>query len=138
MPDLPVSAMGDGDNDDVDDGSLDAIGGEVSEEFSDDATRALVERDLADQRSFIDGLTEDDIDAGDWFPKLIAHALATYTDKVDYRYFQEKYKGLPPDAIVEKRIKLAANYAGLQGLISSSLYSAYMVSKLGPRGGAPK
>ena len=138
MPDLPVAASADGDNDDVNAESDDAIDGEGSEESGHEATRALVERDLADKRKFFAGLTEGDINSGAWFPRLIAHALATYTDKVDYRYFQEKYKGLPPDAIVEKRIKLAANYAGLEGFISSGLYSAYMVSKLGPRGGAPK
>src|SRR5688572_29798094 len=117
MPDLPVTASGDGD-DDVSDDTIDE---EASEESGDEATGALVERDLAEEQAFIAGLTEDDINSGAWFPKLIAHALSTYTDKVDYRYFQEKYKGLPPDAIVEKRIKLAANYAGLEGFISSSL-----------------
>lgn len=134
MPDLPVTASGDGDNDESDD----AIDGEASQESGDEATKALVERDLADKRKFFAGLTEDDINSGAWFPKLLAHAFATYTDKVDYRYFQEKYKGLPPDAIVEKRIKLAANYAGLEGGVSSAVYSAYMVSKFGPRSGASK
>jgi tellurite resistance protein len=144
MPALPA-ASGDSESDDVNDESGgvtdesdDAIDGEACEGSGDGATRELVERDLADKRDFVAGLTEDDLDSGAWFPMLIAHALSTYTEKVDYRYFQDKYKGIPPDAIVEKRIKLAASYAGLEGSISSGLYSAYMASKLGPRSGAPK
>ena len=31
--------------------------------------------------------------------------------KVDWQYFQEKYKGVPADSIVDQRIKMAARYA---------------------------
>jgi hypothetical protein len=60
------------------------------------ADQELVEKERAEVQEFVAGLSPDDINSGDWFPKLIAHAFGSYTDKVDSRYFEERYKGLPP------------------------------------------
>ena len=55
-------------------------------------------------------LSTEDIKSGGWFTKRIAQSLRTYTERVDWRYFQDRHKGLPPDAIVEQRIKMASRY----------------------------
>src|SRR3954447_1031136 len=65
-----------------------------------DADRYVVEHERAELRDFIKGLSADDIKSGRWFTKLSAQALSSYTDKVDWQYFQERYEGVPADAIV--------------------------------------
>lgn len=103
----------------------------------DDAVvKALVEGERAELREFVVGLSGDEIRSGDWFTKLSAQALASYTDKVDWQYFKERYQGVPPDAIVEARIKMATRYAGLEGGISAGAYSAAIIATLGSLGGA--
>ncbi|WP_176732568.1 MULTISPECIES: hypothetical protein [unclassified Streptomyces] len=69
----------------------------------DDADRKVVEQEHAEIREFIKGLSADDIKSGNWFTKLSAHALNSYTNKVDWQYFQERYAGVPADAIVDQR-----------------------------------
>jgi hypothetical protein len=117
MPDLPVDALGAG-------GDYDA------------ADQDLVERERAELREFVAGLSPDEIRSGGWFTKLCAQALDSYTDKVDWRYFQERYKGVPADAIVDQRIKMAARYAALEGGLSAGAYTAAIVATLGSAGGA--
>lgn len=73
---------------------------------------------------------------GGWFTKLVAQALSSYTNKVDWQYFQEKYNGVPADGIVEERIKMATRYAALEGGLSASAYSAAVVTTIGSAGGA--
>ncbi|WP_418955485.1 hypothetical protein [Streptomyces tritici] len=102
----------------------------------DAADREAVERDRAEMREFIKGLSADDIKSGNWFTKLCAHAMSSYTDKVDWRYFQERYEGVPADAVVDQRIKMAARYAALEGGLSAGAYSAAVVATLGSLGGA--
>lgn len=103
----------------------------------DDASaRDLIERERVELREFVRGLSGDDIASGGWFTKLSAQALASYSDKVDWQYFQTKYKGVPADAIVDQRIKMAAKYAALEGGLSASAYSAAIVLTLGSAGGA--
>ncbi len=116
MPDVPVDALGAGGDDDA-------------------ADRELVERERANLREFVAGLSPDEIKSGGWFTKLIAQALALYTDKVDWQYFQERYKGVPADAIVDQRIKMAARYATLEGGLSGAAYTAAIVATLGSGGG---
>lgn len=110
---------------------IDAIDG-----GDDDADRKVVEHERAKLREFIKGLSPDDIKSGGWFTKLIAQALSSYTDKVDWQYFQERYEGVPADAIVDQRIKMAARYAALEGGLSAGAYSAAIVATLGSLGGA--
>lgn len=102
----------------------------------DDADREAVERERAEMREFIKGLSPDDIKSGGWFTKLSAQAMSSYTDKVDWQYFQERYEGVPADAIVDQRIKMAARYAALEGGLSAGAYSAAVVATLGSLGGA--
>jgi hypothetical protein len=102
----------------------------------DDADREVVEHERAEIREFIKGLSPDDIKSGGWFTKLSAQALSSYTDKVDWQYFQERYEGVPADAIVDQRIKMAARYAALEGGLSAGAYSAAIVATLGSLGGA--
>lgn len=104
----------------------------------DDADKELLERERADAGEFVAGLSPDDIKSGSWFTLLIAHALGSYTDKVDWRYFQERYEGVPADAIVDQRIKMAVRYAALEGALSASAYSTAVIATLGRRGGASK
>jgi tellurite resistance protein len=96
----------------------------------------FVERDREELREFVSRLSADDISSGGWFTKLLAYSLRTYTEKVDWRYFQDRYRGLPPDAIVEQRIKMAARYAAIEGGLSASAYTGAVVATIGTLGGA--
>jgi tellurite resistance protein len=102
----------------------------------DDADREVVEHERDEIREFVKGLSADDIKSGSWFTKLIAQALSSYTEKVDWQYFQERYEGVPADAIVDQRIKMAARYAALEGGLSAGAYTAAVVATLGSLGGA--
>jgi hypothetical protein len=101
----------------------------------DDADRKVVEQERAEIREFIKGLSADDIKSGGWFTKLSAEALSSYTDKVDWQYFQERYEGVPADAIVDQRIKMAARYAALEGGLSAGAYTAAVAATIGSLGG---
>lgn len=102
----------------------------------DDADRKLVERERAELREFVKGLSPDDVKSGNWFTKLVAQALSSYTNKVDWQYFQEKYQGVPADGVVEERIKMASRYAALEGGLSAAAYSAAVATTIGSGGGA--
>ncbi|BCJ69422.1 hypothetical protein [Polymorphospora rubra] len=103
---------------------------------NDDADRQAVEHERAKLRNFVKGLSPDDIKSGGWFTKLLAQALSSYTAKVDWQYFQQRYEGVPADAIVDQRIKVAARYAALEGGLSAGAYTATVVATLGTFGGA--
>jgi tellurite resistance protein len=105
-------------------------------DVGDDADQEVVERERAELREFIKGLSPHDIKSGGWFTKLSAQALSTYTDKVDWQYFQKRYEGVPADAIVDQRVKMAARYAALEGGLSAGAYSAAIAATLGSLGGA--
>ncbi|MEU0299388.1 TerD family protein [Streptomyces sp. NPDC006175] len=125
-PDLPEDlAMNDAPTDAVD-ASADG----------NDADREAVEHERAELREFIKGLSPDDIKSGGWFTKLSAQALSSYTAKVDWQYFQERYEGVPADAVVDQRIKMAARYAALEGGLSAGAYTATVAATLGSLGGA--
>jgi hypothetical protein len=102
----------------------------------DNADRKVVEQERAEIREFIKGLSADDIKSGGWFTKLSAQAMNSYTEKVDWQYFQERYEGVPPDAIVDQRIKMAARYAALEGGLSAGAYTAAVAATIGSLGGA--
>ncbi|MET7282363.1 hypothetical protein ABZS29_29310 [Kribbella sp. NPDC005582] len=101
-----------------------------------DADRVAVERDRTELREFVRGLSPGDVKSGDWFSKLVAHALSSYTKKVDWQYFQEKYDGVPADGIVEQRITMASRFAALEGGLSAGAYSAAVAATIGTAGGA--
>jgi hypothetical protein len=102
----------------------------------DAADRTNVERERAKLRDFVKGLSPDEIKSGDWFTKLLAHALDAYTTKVDWQYFQERYKGVPADGIVDQRIKMAARYAAIEGGLSAAAYTGAVAATIGSAGGA--
>ena len=91
---------------------------------STDGEREEVQRDREEPRTFIKSLDPKDITSGNWFTKLLAHALDTYTDKVDADWFKAKYPGVPADAIVDQRIKMAARYAAVEGGLSAGAHGA--------------
>jgi tellurite resistance protein len=100
----------------------------------DEAALADVEEETGKLREFVAGLSADDIKSGNWFEHLLANALKSYTQRVDADYFQEKYKGVPADGIVDRRIKLAARYAALEGGASAGAYTAAVAATFGSAG----
>jgi hypothetical protein len=102
------------------------------------AAQEAVERERAEMREFVDGLTVDDLGSGAWFAKLCARALRTYSEKATWEYFQDKYQGMPADGVVDRQIKLAARYAMIEGGLSSAAYTAAVAATIGTRGGASR
>ena len=102
----------------------------------DEAARAVVEAERSEIREFVKELTMDEIKSGSWFTKLLSHAMSSYTTKVDWAYFQEKYKGVPADGIVDQRIKMASRYAAIEGGLSASAYTGAIAATIGSAGGA--
>ena len=78
----------------------------------------------------------EDIKSGEWFVKLIHIALKKYGEKVTASYFQQKYPGLPPDAIVDRRIDLAQKYATIEGGSTAAAYTGAVAATIGSQGGA--
>jgi hypothetical protein len=115
------------------DTSTDAL---APDEAPDPLLREDVKKDQDKLRNFVRGLSGDDIKSGNWFEKLIAHALGSYTDKATWQYFQEKYEGVPADGIVDQRIKMASRYAALEGGLSASAYTGAIAATIGSLGGA--
>lgn len=108
----------------------------LADEVDDAVVREVVERERDELRDFVKELSMDEIKSGGWFTKLLSHALDSYTKKVDWAYFQEKYKGVPADAIVDQRIKMASRYAAIEGGISASVYTGAVAATIGSLGGA--
>jgi hypothetical protein len=106
------------------------------DEAPDPTLRQDVEKEQDKLRDFVKGLSGDDIKSGNWFEKLAAHALGSYTEKATWQYFQEKYEGVPADGIVDQRIKMAARYAALEGGLSAGAYTAAIIATIGSLGGA--
>ncbi|MGW5201576.1 hypothetical protein [Streptomyces spiralis] len=107
-----------------------------AQEATDAADRKVVEQEQAEIKDFVKGLSADDIKSGNWFTKLAAHAMNSYTEKVGWQYFQDRYAGVPADAIVDQRIKMAARYAALEGGLSAGAYTATVAATIGSLGGA--
>jgi hypothetical protein len=102
----------------------------------DEEERAAVEHEREELKGLIKSLTGDDIKSGNWFSKLLSDALGVYTQKVGAAYFRERYKGVPADAVIDQRIKMAARCAAIEGGISASAYTAAIAATLGTVGGA--
>jgi tellurite resistance protein len=117
MSDLPAAARGTNDEDEA-------------------AAKELVEQERVELKEFVGGLSGDDIKSGSWFTKLLGQALDSYTEKVDWQYFQERYAGVPADAIVDQRIKMASRYAAIGGGLSAAAYTAAIATTIGSLGGA--
>ncbi|WP_306191265.1 hypothetical protein [Streptomyces sp. MK5] len=111
-------------------------GADEAAEADEAADRKAVEQEQTEIKDFVKGLSADDIKSGNWFTKLAAHAMNAYTEKVDWQYFQDRYSGVPADAIVDQRIKMAARYAALEGGLSAGAYTATVAATIGSLGGA--
>jgi hypothetical protein len=98
--------------------------------------KKIVAAQIEQTKEFVSGLSIDDLNNGDWFPRLLTVAVANYATKVDAEYFRKKYPDLPVDAIVDQRIRMAARYAGIGGFLSSSAYTAAVAGTIGTLGGA--
>ncbi|WP_460997705.1 hypothetical protein [Trueperella pyogenes] len=114
----------------------------TTEKFVDDdftpseKDKNYVKREVARIREFVSDLSMDDLKSGDWFAKLLAFSLNQYVTQVDAAYFKKKYPHLPPDAVVDARIKMAANYAAIEGALSSSAYTGAVAATISSGGGA--
>ena len=95
-----------------------------------------VKKEMEHTRDFVSGISLDDLKSGDWFLKLLSFSLAQYIREVNGDYFREKYPHLPPDAIVDKRIALAASYAAIEGGLSSTAYTGLVAATIGSGGAA--
>ena len=111
---------------DWDSGETDATAEEIAD----------VERERNVLRAFVEGLGFEEIKNGHWFPRLLAVSISSYAKKVDAKYFQDKYNGVPPDVIVDQRIKMAARYAAIEGGLSATAYTGAMAATIGSLGGA--
>lgn len=111
---------------------------ESGDEHEDDekADKRFVRKEIERIRGFVAGLAMEDLRGGTWFPKLLAFALDNYAKEVDAEYFRRKYPNLPPDAIVDSRIQMAARYAGIEGGLSASAYTGAVAATIGSGGGA--
>lgn len=101
-----------------------------------DEEKQEFEKERSELRDFVAGLSPDDLKSGNWFERLIAQGLVTYTRKANWEYFQEKYKGVPADAIVDQRIKMATRYAALSGGVTAGAYNGAIAATIGTAGGA--
>lgn len=106
----------------------------------DEQERSVVEQELSAIREEINGERfqnlANDVKSGDWFAKLLASALRTYTEKATPEFFAKKYPGLPPDAVVDRQVALAQRYAGISGGLTASAYTAAVAATIGSQGGA--
>lgn len=102
---------------------------------NDENTQSIQQWGHNQSQEFAKSTSLEDIKSGEWFVKLLHLALKTYREKVNAVYFQEKYPGLPPDAIVDRRIDLAQKYAALEGDSTALAYTAAVAATIGPRGG---
>lgn len=84
------------------------------------ADRDEVRRELEELAEEAKQFTTADLRNGTWFSWLLRHALATYAEQVDAAWFERKYPGLNRDAIVDRRIHLAQQYAAIAGGLSAS------------------
>lgn len=109
---------------------------ENDDSITSDQVEVDVKDELRDLKEFAHTLTGDDVKSGNWFSKLLTHALQAYTAKVDAAYFKQKYPGLPADAVVGARIRMAARYAALEGGLSAGAFSGAVLATIGSAGGA--
>ncbi|WP_324651671.1 hypothetical protein [Georgenia sp. H159] len=98
--------------------------------------RNAVRRELARVKDFVQQLSLEDIRDGEWFARLLTFSLGKYVREVDAAYFRAKYPDLPPDAVVEARIRMAARYSSIEGSLSAAAYTGAVAATIGSGGGA--
>lgn len=97
---------------------------------------AAVRREIARLRQFVQGLSVADLRNGDWFAQLLTFSLGQYAKEVDADYFRRKYPHLPPDAVAQARVRMAARYASIEGGLSATAYTGTVAATLGSGGSA--
>jgi len=138
---MPTSPENAGSNREISDDDFREVFGadrkakKAPDDFS-DIEKAEVEKETENLRDWVKELSGDDIKSGNWFEKLISHALSAYAKTATYEWFQEQYEGAPADVIVDQRIKMAARFAALEGGASAAAYSGAVVATIGSAGGA--
>ncbi|MCL1841978.1 MAG: TerB family tellurite resistance protein [Propionibacteriaceae bacterium] len=100
------------------------------------ADKSAVREAMDSLRTFVAKLRPEDITSGNWFTDLLSQAVTVYTQKVDWKYFQDKYPGMPADAVVDQRIKMAMRYAAIEGGLSAGAYTGTVAATIGSLGGA--
>jgi hypothetical protein len=98
--------------------------------------RARVIRELDRLKGLARSMSLEDLRRGDWFARLLAFALDSYTRTADAHFFRAKYPDLPADAVVAARVQTAARYASVEGALSAGAYTGAVAATLGSGGGA--
>ena len=101
-----------------------------------EADESFVRKEIERIRGFVGNLSMGDPRQGTWFVKLLAFSLDGYVQEVDAAYFREKYPDLPADAVVDARVRMAANYAGIEGGLSAAAYNGAVAATIGSGGAA--
>lgn len=101
-----------------------------------EADESFVRKEIERIRGFVGNLSMGDLRQGTWFVKLLAFSLDGYVQEVDAAYFREKYPDLPADAVVDARVRMAANYAGIEGGLSAAAYNGAVAATIGSGGAA--
>lgn len=96
-----------------------------------EADESFVRKEIERIRGFVGNLSMGDPRQGTWFVKLLAFSLDGYVQEVDAACFREKYPDLPADAVVEARVRMAANYAGIEGGLSAAAYNGAVAATIG-------
>lgn len=106
----------------------------------DEQERTAVEKELSAIREELGRERFEDladgIKSGEWFAKLLASALRTYSAEATPEFFATKYPGLPMDAVIDRQIALAQRYAAIEGGLTASVYTAAVAASIGTAGGA--
>lgn len=104
--------------------------------MADDKEKRDAKKEFEDIKKIVKSTSPKEYKSGGWFLNLIKYALKNYSEKATYEYFQEKYSGLNPDSIVDRRIDLARKYAGVAGATATSAYTGAVAATIGSKGGA--
>ncbi len=81
----------------------------------DDVTKAQVSSELDEAKQFAETQSFDEVKSGEWFVNLLRTVIRTYDRNARAEYFQQKYPGLPPDAISDKMTSVAVRDATIVG-----------------------
>lgn len=87
-------------------------------------------------RSVASDMSLDDLRSGAWFAQLLRLSLRGYTRRVTPEWMREKYPSIPLEGIVDRRVRIAQNYAMLAGGLSAGAYATAVSATIGSLGGA--
>lgn len=105
-------------------------------EMENNDNKNYVKKEIENIKEILDDYTKDDFKNGTWFYKLLKNSISNYSKTVNADYLKKKYNNIPIEAIVEKRIVIAKEYATIEAFLSSSTYSASVIATIGTAGGS--